>query len=596
MSTRESAGVLGFSREVFAFAGAGGLATLALMTLVAVSEGAGIVLLVPLLALVGIAPQQQLPAWTHGLLDGDAGPGGLYLVLAVFLGLLAARQLLLLRQNERVARLRFRFVNHIRRRVLEALMQVQWRYLSRGMLQRQAQVLTLDVNRIGEACELLFRLGAAALFLAMQVTIAAVLAPGFTALALGSMILTQWLLRRRLVLASHRGDALTQRHNALFVVLSNLKGMLRITRMTGASQRLLDTFERETGALAEQAVAYARDHEWGRILVHLAGAAVLCVALVAGVEVFALDAVEILLLVVIFARLIPQLAGAQQMLHRLFHALSAYEHAARSVELLRDRCESAAGAMHPVQPPARVALEDIVAGYDDEAGGPVLRGAALCLGAGEVVALTGDSGSGKSTLADVLAGLLEPLSGRIVLDGIPLDAGRLPAWRRAVGYVEQDAALLTGTLLENLTFGTGEQDPRRIARALGASLSAEFVAALPDGLATHVGEHGSRLSGGQRQRVALARELLREPLLLVLDEATSGLDAETEARVFEQLRRHYPSLTILVITHRTSAIGTMDRLLEMRGGQVHEAPRVPPAVIRERRAAGPAAMLATTAP
>lgn len=563
-----------FTLEVRDFSGREGLATMAVMALAVVTEGIGILLLIPLLAMVGMTPSEQFPDWLQSMVDGVAGPGNLYIVLAIFLALVTLRQLLLLVQVERISRLRFRFVNHVRRQLLEALLQVRWRYLSRGMLYRQAQILTLDVNRIGEACELQFRLTAGLLFLGVQIAIAAVLSPGFTAVALGTMLAAHYLLRNRLTQAARRGELLSRKNDALYSILGNLKSMLRIARMTGASKRLQDDFERETNALAVQAADYVRHHEWDRIIVHLTGAGVLCLALIAGLKVLDLGAVEILLLIVIFARLVPQLSSMQQMLHRLFHAMSAYEHAYRSIEELREQRELTVESGAPIRPAASIALREIEAGYEDDGGEQVLRGASLSVSVGELVALTGESGSGKSTLADILAGLLEPGKGELVIDGVPLDAGQLPRWRQAVGYVEQEAALFTGTLAENLTFGSGPTDTVLIERALEASRAREFIDQLPDRLGTHVGENGSRLSGGQRQRIALARELLRDPRLLVLDEATSGLDADTESRLFEGLRQHYPALMVLVITHRASSLGTADRVLVLSDGRVNESPGV----------------------
>jgi ATP-binding cassette subfamily C protein len=564
--------LLRFTREVRQFSGREGLATVAVMALAVVTEGIGILLLIPLLAMVGLSPSGPFPDWLQGLFKGVAGPDSLYVVLAVFLALVTLRQLLLLLQVERVSRLRFRFVNHVRRQLLEALLRVRWRYLSRGMLYRQAQILTLDVNRIGEGCELQFRLAAGLLFLAVQISIAAMLSPGFTAVALGTMLAAHFLLRNRLTQAARRGEALSRRNDALYSLLGNLKLMLRIARMTGASTRLLDNFERETNALAVQAADYVRHHEWDRIMVHLTGAGVLCLALIVGLKVLDLGAVEILLLIVIFARLVPQLSSMQQMLHRLFHAMSAYEHAYRSVETLHEQRELAVESGVPIRPALAIALRDIEAGYEDDGGEQVLKGASLSISVGEVVALTGESGCGKSTLADILAGLLEPGRGQLIIDGIPLDPGQLARWRQAVGYVEQEAALFTGTLTENLTFGAGPTGSEQIERALEASRAREFIDQFPARLGTHVGENGSRLSGGQRQRIALARELLREPRLLVLDEATSGLDAETESRVFAGLRQHYPELMVLVITHRASSLSTADRVLVLSDGRVNESP------------------------
>ncbi len=189
---------------------------------------------------------------------------------------------------------------------------------------------------------------------------------------------------------------------------------------------------------------------------------------------------------------------------------------------------------------------------------------------GHSVALVGRSGAGKTTIVDLLLGLFPITSGRITVDGVPLDRRTIKSWRRRVGYVPQEVFLLDGSIVDNIRFSRmGEPPP---AADLWASLEraqlADFVATLPEGIETVVGERGVRLSGGQRQRLGIARALFRDPEFLILDEATSALDTATEAAVAETIASLKGSLTMIIIAHRLSTVRDCDLLLLMDHGEV----------------------------
>src|SRR5690606_21964199 len=185
-------------------------------------------------------------------------------------------------------------------------------------------------------------------------------------------------------------------------------------------------------------------------------------------------------------------------------------------------------------------------------------------------AIVGPSGGGKSTVADVLIGLLAPDEGEVLVDGEPLTDAQRPAWRRRVAYVAQDVFLFHDTVRANLLLADPDADDARLWEALEAA-SAGFVKDLPDGLDTVVGDRGTRLSGGERQRLALARALLREPELLVLDEATSSLDAVNEARVQEAIRRLHGRTTMVVIAHRLATVRDADAIHVLVDGRITES-------------------------
>jgi ATP-binding cassette, subfamily C, bacterial len=174
----------------------------------------------------------------------------------------------------------------------------------------------------------------------------------------------------------------------------------------------------------------------------------------------------------------------------------------------------------------------------------------VAIKAGRLTVITGASGIGKTSLVDLICGLCVPDSGDIRIDGTPLEQLDLAAWRHAIGYVPQDAVLVNQSILENVRLGAADIGPAQVEAALRTACAWEFVSALPDGLKTLVGERGAKLSGGQRQRLALARALVHDPLLLILDEATTGLDGATTTAVCRQLVERLGSLTIIAISHQ----------------------------------------------
>ena len=188
---------------------------------------------------------------------------------------------------------------------------------------------------------------------------------------------------------------------------------------------------------------------------------------------------------------------------------------------------------------------------------------------GESIGLIGESGSGKSTLVDIILGLLQPRSGLILVDGANIH-DNIKGWQRQIGYVPQTIYLTDNSLRENIAFGIIKQkiDPQAIERALEAAHLTAFIASLPDGLDTIVGERGVRLSGGQRQRIGIARALYNDPDVLVLDEATSALDNDTEHEIMKAIAVMHGSKTIIIVAHRLSTVENCDQIYRLQSGRI----------------------------
>lgn len=200
----------------------------------------------------------------------------------------------------------------------------------------------------------------------------------------------------------------------------------------------------------------------------------------------------------------------------------------------------------------------------------VLKGVNLTIPMGARIALVGSTGSGKTTTVHLLLGLLSPQQGALELDGIAVEELELPAWQANCAHVPQSIHLLNGSILQNVAFGEWPDavDEHRVWEALEAAQLDDFVAQLPDGLLSRVGDDGLRLSGGQRQRLALARAFYRNSRFLVLDEATSALDQRTESEVIDALELVGRRCTTLVVAHRLSTVSRCDRIVELVDGQM----------------------------
>jgi subfamily B ATP-binding cassette protein MsbA len=242
--------------------------------------------------------------------------------------------------------------------------------------------------------------------------------------------------------------------------------------------------------------------------------------------------------------------------------------------------EIRAMATEDAEDPERAACPDVAGdvefervSFEYEPGAPVLRDVSFRTPAGSTTALVGSSGSGKSTLVGLVMAFHRPLSGRVLVDGRDLASIRLGDYRTHLGVVLQDNFLFDGTIAENVAFSRPEATRAEIEAACRTAHCDEFVARFEKGYDTIVGERGVKLSGGQRQRVAIARALVAEPRILILDEATSSLDSETEALIQDGLAALRRRRTTFVIAHRLSTIRSADEILVLEGGRIVERGR-----------------------
>ncbi|MBX9427423.1 MULTISPECIES: ABC transporter ATP-binding protein [Streptomyces] len=357
---------------------------------------------------------------------------------------------------------------------------------------------------------------------------------------------------------------------AMGASLERVLGALRTVKASGAEHRE----EQAVHAAAEESWRQSlRAAKWSALAGNTAGLsmqiAFITVLAVGGARV-ATGAIDVGTLVAFLLYVFYLMSPIQQVVGAVTQYQAGAGALARIREALQLPAEPAAAPAPlpaPGAEPAALAFEDVIFRYSDDLP-HVHHGVTFSVPQRGMTAFVGPSGAGKTTVFSLIERFYDPEAGRITLDGRDLDAWEIPQLRSAIGYVEQDAPVLSGTLRDNLLLGNpgaGEDD---VLRVLGTTRLDGLVERLPQGLDTLVGHRGTKLSGGERQRVAIARALLRRPRLLLLDEATSQLDAVNEAALRDTVADVARTTTVMVVAHRLSTVTMADRIVVMDAGRV----------------------------
>jgi ATP-binding cassette subfamily C protein len=533
---------------------------LALMLVTALTEGFGLLLLVPIL-------QALDPATPAGGLAGLLPPAlqSLGMLLAVFVALVSVRALAGGAHQYVAADLTARIVDGLRARALAALLHADWGYLAAMRLSQNRALLITSIDRVWEAVAQglasvaiavnLGTLGIAALVLSWKVALAI--------LAVGAVVLLLYGSVRRS--ARQLGERLSRAYEAIHARFEESLGGLRLYKSYGREQLALDRARESFTQVRRAEKAFVVQSAIARGALQVGGAALLAAVIWLAIERAGTAPVVLLPLVALCARALPQLQALQEAGQNHAHARPALDEVAALIAAVEARAEPVDAARAAPRLEHSIRLENVAFAF---AGGrAALHAIDLEIPARSTLALVGHSGAGKSTLADVIGGLLAPDSGRMLVDGVPLDAAARHAWRGQVAYMQQEAVLFAGSVRDNLLWARSEASEAELAGALERA-AARFAFELPGGIDCDLGEGGRQLSGGERQRIALARALLRAPSLLILDEATSAIDAAAEAEVAAAVERLKGTLTIVIIGHRGVLTGLADRQVVLEGGRI----------------------------
>lgn len=545
-------------------AGPGRLACLSLLIVLAgATDGMGLALLVPLLNSLGATdagPREGLFAFLPRTLTG---------LLLVFLAIVLVRAMVARTRLLATARLSFDFAVALRVRAYAAIAHASWTYLQRQRTADFHALFSTEIDRVEHATHLLLEAPARLSILVAHFVVAFAIAPGFTALAIAFGAALIWLMRHKLTESRRLGERASDANMRVSREISEFLQALKLTKAYGAEARHVRAFADAARSAEGADLAANRLQADTRFFLDCLVAVALAAFLWMAASWAALPLADLLVLILVFQRLLPMLQGVQELGQEFFHASPAYRLVADAIE----DCEAAAdgagtgtGLPGPLAFEREIRLQEVRFRYDNQP--EILRGVDLTLPAGSLTVMSGVSGAGKSTILDLLGGLLTPQSGRILIDGRELSPTLAAAWRRSVGTLAQEAFLFHASVRANLAWARPEAPDEAMQEALRLAGLGDFVAALPQGLDTVVGDRGASLSGGERQRLALARLLLRAPSLILLDEPASALDAANEERILETIAGLKGRATILLVTHRPAVIAAADRHVVLVEGRL----------------------------
>ena len=598
-------------RAIIAFAPRDALVLVLLSVGVTLTGGVSLVMLVPLLGVAGLDVGEGSIGELANLATAGLRVLGFELtvpvVIGAFLGVITVGATLQRMHAVRAAHLFNGYVAAVRRRCHDAITNSRWTAFLERPSSSFVHVLVKEAERMSSVAATLLGLGTSVAMAAIYVGLALYLSPLATLLVMacgGALVLS---LARTTRLGRAKGEAVSSAYGALFSAVSEHLSGMRVSKSHGLESVHAARFGERATDIARAQVDLVRNRAIVGFWMQVGSAAIMSAVFATALLGLELPLASIILMLFLFARLVPMLSTVQRQVQQILNVLPAVDR----VEAMTNDLEAESEARDDPSLPApvleqaltfervrfrydgafrertvdlpRVTADDPmdVAFVSDDGpsdGDPgvnvpiVLSDVDLVIPAGRTTAIVGPSGAGKSTVADLVVGLLTPSSGRVLIDGVPLEGARIHAWRRRLGYVNQDTFLFNESIRENLLIVRPEASEASLRSALHAA-SAGFVESLPDGLDTVVGDRGVRLSGGERQRIALARAILRRPAMLILDEATSALDPENEHVIQTAIERMAGQLTILIIAHRLASVRAADVIYVMEDGRVVESGR-----------------------
>lgn len=561
-------------------------------------EGFGIYLLIPLLGTLaegdGVANAMRgsgnvVLDQLFAIAEMFDGPYQTVQLLGLIIACIALRAVAILASQAAFVYAKYRFGHQLRIQLFSKFLRANENYLQAQQPGAMLNIMTTEIWRMSEGLRELAKVithGSAiivffSLMLLMSPALMVIVAPGTLAIIAAAFLITQ--RARRL------GNRALAQNTVLSSRIQEGLGGLRTIRLFGREQHEFDRFEASAERVRRAFFAMEFLNEVPQPLILLLFALFIsALVLVTGPDQF----VTLVVFLALMQRMQPHVTLFTTNRARVMNVGGPLD---MVTSILKD--ESAApltsGALVAPRPVDALRLRDVVYRYPT-AEAPALRGVTLEIPVGKTTALVGASGAGKSTILSLLCRQIDPDQGSVSVDGVPLPQLDLDSWRRRIAVVPQEVYLFDATLRDNIAYGRLDASDEEVEAAARIAGAMDFVDALPDGFDTRLGDRGSRLSGGQRQRIALARAVVREPDLLILDEATNALDNLSERMVRDAIQRVSAGRTVVVVAHRLANVLNADNVVVMEAGRIVE--QGPPAELMRKGGAFAALAAAEKAP
>ena len=564
-----------FARDLARSSGRRGVLGIAATLLAAGIEAAGLVLIMPLVSITLDHGSRQ-PVLDR-LIDeiftrlGIPGRSGQVMaMLGLFAALFVLRTLVVAARDVLLSRSTIDFVDARRKHVVHSAAHARWEVISRLHQARVAQVLGADVQNVAMAARTMQFSLIAAITLLGQCVAAIILSPQLSLLCLAVLGLGAALLTQTMRQAHSLGQTNVQGNLAALNTIVQFFGGLKLAVSQDLQASYVAEVETALDNVTDHQLAFVRGQARRQVVIGAIAAVAGTIVAAVGLQVLHLAPAALVGLLLVLLRMTGPAATLRQHSQQLAKLLPAYraltdlDEELGAAVAVTGRAGSARHAFGGHVEFRGVSFAHTPGAAD--AGG--LEDCSFTIACGEFVGLTGLSGAGKTTLVDLLVGLYQPQAGAILIDGVPLTPAVLPAWRACISYISQDPYLFYDTVRRNLLWANPAANEAALWDALRLAGADEIVRRMPGGLDAVVGERGTLISGGERQRLAIARAMIRNPRLLILDEATNAIDIAAERVLIDALLDVAPRPTVLMIAHRRESLARCDRILRLEGGEI----------------------------
>jgi ATP-binding cassette subfamily C protein len=546
-----------------------GRSSLALVSVFIASlfEGLGMTMVLSMLSLANGAANAKPSGVQQFAMEAVSRVGisptqGHLLLVAIFL--ISMRGVMSLTANRQVGYTVARIATDMRLTLIRATMGARWRHYLDQSVGGLSNAVATEAQRASEAFQLGAEMGAMVLSSMVYLLVAFSISPqaGVGATIAGGVL----LLAMRILISNSRraGQRQTELQKSLLTLISAqfaaAKPLKAMAREDHVDALLTDQTTQLERALRQQVISKEALNSLQEPML----AIMVISGFYLGLSVLYLPLPELIVMLFMLARVVSYLSKGQKAYQQVVVRESAYWSLVHAIDAAREQKEPVGGT-RTVPLTRQFALQHVRYSHDGKRS--IFDDVSLVVPARGLTLIIGPSGSGKTTLLDLIVGLRQPDAGRMLIDDVPLPEIDLRSWRRQIGYVPQESVMVDESVAHNLTLG--EDIPEeRIRDALRAADALQFVEAMPQGLMTHVGQGGSRLSGGQRQRLAIARALIHEPRLLILDEATSNLDPEAQDAIVETVAHLKTKMAVLAVAHQEKLVRVADQVLRVADGRL----------------------------
>ena len=487
--------------------------------------------------------------------------------LGAFIGLWILRAGVSNLRNVILTTLSIEFVDDWRIRVFSYLAHSPWSHLSTLRHANIEHSLNTDISRIGSGTSQVLRGLSSAVLLLTQITVAMILSWKLTLIVVAALSFAIFLLKPLIENAGQLGQLFTFKGRTIHEQLAEFLSGLKLAKVYRAEGQYVDIFSETVADLRKERIQFAVQQAQASLFFQIFVGLLVCGIIYIGLFQLTLPITVLTVFLLILIRLNGPFSTLQQGLQALNNMLPAF---VALVDIITPPTTNIMHKAGTIKPSGNdhdnvITLDNVSFRYPGDMSDR-LSGVSLNIKTGEKILLKGQSGGGKTTLIDIILGLHAPQIGT-VLTALGNDTGASP---KNVAYVPQDPFIFDGTIRENLVWMNADVPDAHIWSALQDVKADSYVKALEDGLDYRIGERGIAVSGGERQRLCLARALLTQPKLLILDEATNALDVELETQILESLCKNNPDMTILIISHRPTQYDFIDRICDLKNGRLQE--------------------------